>query len=265
MPDRRAASVKAIILCAGQGRRLLPLTETSPKCLLPIGGKPILEWQLRGLAAADVLDVTLVTGFEADKVVQAARDVAPRGTRVETAFNPFFAVAENIGSCFIVRDLLRDGSTILLNGDTLFEAAIPRRLLSTSIAPITVTIDRKPTYDADDMKVSMEGPLLRAIGKTLTASETDGESIGMLLFRQDGGRMFAAKLEAIMRQPGGLGRWYLSVIHALAQTGAVRVTSIEGHDWAEVDYPADVANAEALVRSWEAVALDAAVEPVGPL
>lgn len=233
-----------------------------PKCLLPIGGRPILEWQLRGLAAADILDVTLVTGFEADKVDHAVRDIVPHAMQVDTIFNPFFTVCENIGSCFLARDVLHGSDTLLLNGDTLFEAAIPQRLLSAPEAPITVTIDRKPTYDADDMKVSMDGMRLKAIGKTLTAAETDGESIGMLLFRQDGGAMFAAGLEAALRQAGGLSRWYLSVIHTLAQTGLVQVASIEGREWAEVDYPADLAGAEALVDRWDALVT---AEPAGQL
>jgi choline kinase len=87
--------------------------------------------------------------------------------RIRTIFNPFFAVAENIGSCFLARDILQMPDTVLLNGDTLFTAAVLQHLLAAPEAPITVTIDRKPTYDTDDMKVSVEGTQLKAIGKTL--------------------------------------------------------------------------------------------------
>ena len=174
--------------------------------------------------------------------------------RVRTVFNPFFSVSENIGSCFLVRDLLHASDTLLLNGDTLFETAVVRRLLAAPQAPVTVTIDRKPSYDADDMKVSVDGTRLVAIGKTLSASETNGESIGMLRFLGEGGGLFAAGLEAALRRPKGLDRWYLSVIHDLAQTGVVQTASIEGSSWGEVDYPADLANAETLVRSWGAAA-----------
>jgi len=257
--------LKAIILCAGQGRRLLPLTESAPKCLLSVAGHPILEWQLRGLAGADIQDVTLVTGFEADMVEQAVPSIAPRGMRVRTVFNPFFAVSDNIGSCFLVRDLLRASDTILLNGDTLFEATVPRRLLAAPEAPVTVTIDRKPTYDDDDMKVSVEGRHLKAIGKTLPATETDGESIGMLLFRGEGGGMFAAGLDAALRQPGGIGRWYLSVIHSLAQTGVVQVVSVQGERWGEVDYPRDLAEAEKLAGRWKAARPALTAETTGPI
>ncbi len=240
-----------MILCAGQGRRLLPLTEFSPKCLLRVGGRPVLEWQLRALAANGVSDVTVVTGFGADAVEQALRRMGPVAEGVRTLFNPFFAVADNIGSCFLARDLLRAApEAVLLNGDTLFEPAVLRRALRAPAAPITVTVDKKPAYDADDMKVSLDGARLRAIGKTLRPEETDGESIGLLVFRGRGGAMFADGVEAVLRRPDGTRRWYLSVIDALAPEGGVRVASIEGLAWGEIDYPADLARAEEVVRGW---------------
>jgi len=57
-------STKAVILSAGQGRRLLPLTENSPKCLLPISGKTIIEWQIDALLAAGIKEISVVTGFQ---------------------------------------------------------------------------------------------------------------------------------------------------------------------------------------------------------
>ena len=241
-----------MILCAGQGRRLLPLTEFQPKCLLRIAGRTVLEWQLRALAANGVADVAVVTGFGADAVERELRRMGPVGDGVATVFNPFFAVSDNIGSCFLARDALSGGDAVLLNGDTVFEPAVLRRALRAPEAPITVTVDRKPAYDADDMKVSVDGTRLRAIGKTLAPGETDAESIGLLLFRGRGGAMFAEALEAALRRPGGTRRWYLSVIDALAPTGDVRVASIEGLAWGEIDYPADVPRAEAVIRAWGA-------------
>lgn len=253
----RIKTLRAVILCAGQGRRLLPLTESRPKCLLPVAGRTVLEWQVRALAANGITDVTVITGFGADAVDGMLRDLGPLAAGVRTRFNPFYSVADNIGSCFLARDVLEDGSRdaggcVLLNGDTLFEPAILARLLQAPPAPITVTIDRKGHYDSDDMKVSLEGERLRAIGKTLPLAEVDGESIGLLLFRGEGGARFAAGVEGVLRRPEGLKRWYLSVIHALAPEIEVRVASIEGLTWGEIDFPADVAQAEALGRIWRA-------------
>src|SRR3989338_1833100 len=65
--DRR--DMKVLLLSAGQGRRLLPLTAGIPKCALPIRGRSILEWQLETLAGCGIDRVTVVVGFAADHVV----------------------------------------------------------------------------------------------------------------------------------------------------------------------------------------------------
>lgn len=232
----------AVLLGAGQGRRLSPLTDTRPKCLVEIAGRPLLEWQLRALAASGVTQVTVVTGFGAAAVETALTVIAPP-IQVTCRHNPFFAVADNIGSCWVARDLFRE-NTLLINGDTLIDPRIVSRVRAEARAPVTVTIDRKDAYDVDDMKVRLDGERLVRIGKTI-GDPVDGESIGMLRFRGEGGHRFAAALEATMRDPASLSRWYLSVVDALADEGGVGTVSIEGLPWAEVDYPRDMALAAA--------------------
>ncbi|MCE9660986.1 MAG: phosphocholine cytidylyltransferase family protein [Burkholderiales bacterium] len=241
---------RAVILGAGQGSRLLPLTEDLPKCLLDLEGRSMLEWQLRGLAEVGVREVVVVTGFRSDKVEAALRDIAPPGLVARTLFNPFYKVADNLASCWMARTEMR-GDCLLINGDTLFEPAIARRLIEAPAAPITLTIDRKPRYDDDDMKVSTEGERLRAVGKKLPAAEVNGESIGFSRFQGEGAALFVAEIERTMRTKEGTGLWYLSAMNRLAGSGAdVRVVSIEGLDWGELDFVADLAPARAMAASW---------------
>ena len=68
MGENYKTSVKTVIVSAGQGRRLLPLTEDSSKCLLPISGKTIIEWQIDALLAAGLEEITVVTGFQTSLV-----------------------------------------------------------------------------------------------------------------------------------------------------------------------------------------------------
>jgi len=158
-------------------------------------------------------------------------------------------VADNIASCWVARDLFGE-DTLLLNGDTLVSPEIIRRLRAPSDWPIRVAVDEKPAYDADDMKVRLDGPRLGRIGKDL-AEPFDGESIGALRFSGTGGARFAAALDAVMREPGALQRWYLSVIDRLADQGIVAGLSIAGLPWAEVDYPHDLAIAQARVATFD--------------
>lgn len=227
----------AVLLCAGQGRRLAPLTDDRPKCLVSVAGQTMLAWQLRALAAAGIEDVTVVTGFEGAAVETALKVIAPP-MPATCLHNPFYGVADNISSCWVARDLIGD-DTVLINGDTLFDPRILIRLLDEAAAPITVTIDRKNSYDADDMKVSVsEGRLLR-ISKTLT-DDVNGESIGMIRFQNGGGGRFGQHLSVKLHDQAALKLWYLSIIDELAKIGDVGVVSIEGLPWAEIDFLHDI-------------------------
>ncbi|MEM9147470.1 MAG: phosphocholine cytidylyltransferase family protein [Pseudomonadota bacterium] len=239
----------AVILSAGRGKRLSPLTENRPKCLVEIGGRSILEWQLRAIAANGVERVAIVTGFESGKVEHAVGQMRLPFTP-EIVFNPFHAVADNIGSCWEAQAHL-GSDTVLMNGDTLFGAEVLARLLCDAHAPITVTADQKAHYDADDMKIRAKGDRLCAIGKTLE-DPIDGESIGLLRFLGEGGALFRDAMRTALAEPEALKRWYLSIIDALALEGHVGVVRLEGEAWAEVDFPTDLLQAEAAVARFRA-------------
>lgn len=242
---------RVVILSAGQGSRLLPHTQDRPKCLLDLAGRPMLGWQLKALAEAGIGEAVVVTGFRSELVEAALPSLTPAGMHVRTLFNPFYKVADNLASCWMVRAHLA-GPVMILNGDTLISAPIVERLLAAPAADITVTIDRKAAYDDDDMKVVTEGTRLRAIGKRLAMGEVNGESIGFLKFSSRGAAAFTTEVEQVMRTPDGTGLWYLSAIHKLANAGVdVGVASIEGLDWAELDFPADLERCRTIAALWQ--------------
>lgn len=244
--------MKAIVLSAGQGRRLLPLTAESPKCLLavrgaagaaspaPAGPEALLGVQLRSLARCGVDRALVIVGFGAARVERYLEAHPVPGLAVETFYNPFYGTSDNLVTCWLARAAMHE-DFLLLNGDTLFEDAVLGRLLESPPAPVTVTIDRKTAYDDDDMKVSLDaqGRLL-AVGKTLPAAMVGGESIGLLAFRGSGPKLFSDALDAAVRRPEALRRWYLSVVNSLAQGTAVETASIHGLWWREIDSPDDL-------------------------
>ncbi|MDH3661610.1 MAG: phosphocholine cytidylyltransferase family protein [Alphaproteobacteria bacterium] len=241
--------MKALILSAGQGSRLLPLTAETPKCLLPIGPLNLIEWQLQSLIACGVDEVVVVTGYGSDQVCETLARWQRPDFAIRTVFNPFFNVADNLASCWLARHEM-DQDFLIINGDTLFEPDVLKTVLKSPTAPITITIDRKACYDSDDMKVEVDGDRLLAVGKALSAEVTNGESIGMLLFRDNGPALFADMLDQFMHTPEGLKTWYLRVIDRLAKTGAVKAASIEGRAWGEVDFIEDLERARQMVTSW---------------
>jgi choline kinase len=228
----------AIILSAGRGSRLLPLTTDLPKCLLPVGLASVLSLQLDTLFRHGIETATVVTGFNAHLVKEELRS-RQTGPKVKTLFNPFYQVADNLASCWMARKSMKQ-DFLLINGDTLFSPPLLERVLNAPTKDICVTIDQKDHYDGDDMKVSLEGKRLTAIGKTLLPQQTHGESIGMLRFMNDGPAIFRDELKRLMKLEEGTKSWFLSAIHGLAQNGQrINTINIKGSTWAELDTPED--------------------------
>ena len=238
--------MKAVILSAGQGKRLLPLTKDQPKCTIPIHGRSILEWQISELLKLGISPIHVVVGFGATTVEQVLADHF-NDHPIYTLYNPFYALADNLISCWTARNEMRE-DFILLNGDTVFEPAVLERLLQAPSAPITLVTDEKPKYDADDMKVIVRDTQLIRIGKTLETQQVNGESIGMIRFQHEGPQLFCSTIERRIRQPESLKQWYLSLIDELAPQGHVSTISIHGLTWAEIDNPEDLHQAETLLK-----------------
>ena len=243
--------MKAIILSAGQGSRLGHMVDNRPKCLIDFNGRSLLDRQLDTLQANGVREAVVVTGFH-DELVNQAIEARSGGIKVRTIFNPFYKVADNTGSLFMAREELA-GDCLVWNGDTLVSRALMRRVVMNDQAGICVTVDRKDSYDEDDMKVVRddESGRLRAIGKRIS-EDVNAESIGLLAFRSGGAERFREAIERAMRTSEGTTIWYLRVIHHLAQDGEVWTLDIKGEEWGEVDFPADVEDARALTARWDA-------------
>jgi len=237
---------KAVILSAGQGRRLLPLTKSSPKCLLSISGKTIIEWQIDALLTVGIEEIIVVTGFQTNLVEELLQQRYPDHKQIRTLFNPFFEVADNLASCWVARSVM-DCNFLLLNGDTIFDVSLLKQVLKSEPAPITLSIDYKKVYDADDMKVQLNNKgLVKHVNKTLSENQIDAESIGLIYFRSNGPLLFRDAVEEALRYPTELKSWYLTIIDKLAGKNLVNVCAISGHRWCEIDYSSDLTKAQEL-------------------
>jgi len=243
---------KAIILSAGQGSRLGHLTDDRPKCLIEFNGRTLLDRQLDALAANGVEEVVVVTGFRDDQIEAALKRRGDAGPRVRTVYNPFYKVADNLGSLFVAREEIA-GDVLVWNGDTLVSEDLMARVVGNRDQDgICVTIDRKEGYDEDDMKVVVDDAgRLHAIGKRLDLAKVNAESIGLLAFRGAGAQTFRHAIERAIRASEGTTIWYLRVIHQIAQEAPVWTLDINGHEWGEVDFPEDVESAQALTERWD--------------
>ena len=105
--------MQAVILSAGQGRRLMPHTAELPKCLLDIAGRSVLERQLLALRAAGVQRATVVVGFGAEQVEAELKTRCPAGMEVGTIHNPLYDSSDNLVSCLTARSAMEQDFLLL--------------------------------------------------------------------------------------------------------------------------------------------------------
>ncbi|MCW5830395.1 MAG: phosphocholine cytidylyltransferase family protein [Deltaproteobacteria bacterium] len=236
--------MRAIILAAGQGTRLLPHTERTPKCLLDLNGTTVLEHQIRNCRRAGISDTVVVTGFQwqlVEAYVSRWRQNGLARMRIETAYNPFFSTTNNLISLWSAQKYM-DEDFITINGDNVFDWRILQRLKETNKYPIHVTTAHKDAYDEDDMKVLLDGDRIQAINKGIPLDQADGESIGIMKFTGEGRERLKATLEDMVRGQSAATDWYTRAIEWIARRGyPVGICPIGDLKWAEIDFPQDLA------------------------
>lgn len=239
--------MKAIILAAGNGKRLYPYTKNIPKCLLNVGGKTILENQIDHIKSCGIDEVVIVVGYRSAEIEHFLRDYDGLGMRIKTLYNPFYKTTNSLISLWIAKgEMTQD--IVVMNGDDVFESDVLEQVLSESVKDqqIYLAVKTKTYYEEEDMKVVIKGNNIIEIGKSLT-NGTSAESTGIRVFRDRGVELMKRAIEEEIRTEGAMGKWYVSAIDRLINKGyKVKPLDINDLFWMDVDYPSDLSKANFL-------------------
>lgn len=252
--------MRLIILAAGSGSRLAPLTDDRPKCLVELGGKPLLQWTLDAAAAVGIDEVVVVGGYRADQL---------RRYDVKLVVNEDFATTNMVHTLFLTRDLWDDGF-IMSYGDIVYAPDVLRRL--TGMAPgVQVVVDSQwrsyweqrsddPLSDAETLRFGADGSIVDIGGKPQSLDEIEAQYIGLVGFRGPGVQALdeamdaARQADAQGRNPFGcprpLGKIFMTdLLQGMVGLGQrLAPLPIDGQ-WVEVDSPRDLQVAEGLLKA----------------
>jgi len=238
----------AVILVAGIGSRLRPITDDRPKALVDIGGETILGRAVRLLANYGVRRLVLATGYREDAVKAAMQALPPGIEAVEYCRNPAFDRTQNSVSLALCRGKLGSDAFFKLDGDVVFQRQVLERL-DASRAELAVAVDSGRMLDAEAMKVTVAGRSISAFGKGIPLAESAGESIGIERIQGNASTTLFDAMDAAIAG-GETGLYYEDYYSRLIAHGALAADAVPVADlaWTEVDDFADLERARALVR-----------------
>lgn len=232
--------MKAIVLAAGVGKRLWPLTQHRPKCLITLGGRNLLVRYLDALAGVGIKKAVIVVGYKQD-MIRAAVAADSRGVEVRYLLNEHYQRG-SISSLWLARTEL-DDDVLIMDADVLFHREILRRLIG-STWPTALLMDETVKQTSEECMVVVRGGRVVALTKRMPERcDFAGEGVGFLKVRRaDTGALISSLKGHADRDE--LDMEYEDAL--LEFFGAVRVgyEKIGGLPWIEIDFPEDVARAE---------------------
>lgn len=245
--------MKAVILAAGVGSRLAPLTDDRPKALVAVAGEPILFRHLASLRRAGVAerDVIVVGGY---KIEVLRRELAAGGhADVTVVVNDRFQPWNNFWSLYVAEQAIGGDDFLQIDGDALLDDVILPRMIAAP-GEALLAVDCREHLDDETMKVQLrpDGVQIAAVSKKLPAADCVGEYIGVTKLTTAAAERVFRELE-VMRDLGLTHEYYEHAYHRLTGRDEVRFGIVDVHDCTvtEIDDVADLARAEAMLRDRE--------------
>ena len=236
--------MKAFILAAGVSRRLYPHTYDIPKCLLEVGGKPIIHYQLDALKNLGVIDITMIVGYHREMLMMNVEKNFP-DLNFNFVINHHYFETNTAYSIHIGRDKL-DSQVLLMNADVIYPKALLEKVFSSSYKTV-LAVDIK-SCGKEEVKVIDGGQnKIVAIGKDLIEEQCLGEFIGVAKLSKDFVDIFRRSISDLV-DAGGKNDYFEAGIQPLLDKVDTHFIDISEYPCLEIDFLEDLESARELFK-----------------
>ena len=245
--------MKIIILAAGKGARLMPLTKNTPKPLIDLGnGNTLLEEQMERIIESGVIDeVVLVVGYLVGQIEAKVGSFANKNIKIKTIYNPFYDVSNNLVSLWFAKNEMED-DFMITNGDNIFTPDVFSSFVKENGEGIFLSTSVKEKYEEFDMKITLENDLVKMVSRKIDADQIDAESPGLsLIHGEKARRIFKRQLEMLIRDEENINKFWLETFNALHDNGiSVHPWEFDGKTkWQEIDFHFDLDKTRELIKT----------------
>ncbi|MEM3342268.1 MAG: phosphocholine cytidylyltransferase family protein, partial [Thermoplasmata archaeon] len=196
-----------VILAAGIGSRLRPITSFKPKCLVRVAGKPILYYQLEALRISGISEVVIILGYESSKAKSFCNEYQRiHKMNIKLIFNTNYENTNNMYSLYLARDYLLNKDFLLMNGDVVFDNSIVADLINNQY-PDLIAVDSS-VYLEESKKISINSDgFIYNISKQIPAELATAVSIDVYKFSATSGKIFLDYVNYVIENEGNLKDW----------------------------------------------------------
>ena len=228
--------MKALILAAGVSRRLYPQTYNTPKCLLEVGGKPIINYQLEALSELGINDITMIVGYHREMLVESVEKNFPE-INFKFIVNHHYFETNTAYSVYVGREALSD-QHLLMNADVVYPKELLSKLYHSSFENV-LAVDIK-SCGREEVKVIDGGQnKISAIGKDLIEDQCLGEFIGVAKFSSEFMNEFVSSLGQLI-EAGGKNDYFEAGIEQLLEKQLVHYVDVSEYPCLEIDFIEDL-------------------------
>jgi choline kinase len=239
--------MQVIILAAGISQRLRPLTDSTPKCLLNVGGKTILEMTIDNILYNGIDEFVMVTGYKENMIKDFIREKYP-ALNITYITNPDYENNNNSYSLWKTKKYI-NGDCLLLDSDILFDRRVIKKLLESGYENC-LAVNTNQKLGEEEIKVIIDSAdKILHIGKELNPKESFGESIGIERFSLLFFNKLAEVLERKIVKENNVNEFYEVSFQELIDTGnGIFAVNVSEYKSIEIDTPADLEKASAEVK-----------------
>ena len=237
----------ALILAAGTGSRLMPLTRDKPKPLLEIGGVTLLERMVLNCLNQNVDEFLLVTGHQKEKVEKEIDALVDKyHVKIRTVENKEFSTTNTSCSVYL-GTLNQDDDLIIINGDNVMDEKIISGLLKTPRTALVVDNTKKLNHES--FKIKIQNHKIEEIGKQIDTESASGEFIGISKISREDLPLFRSILKNLIAEDPQ--NYYDTAYQQLSQEDNINYFYTNGLKWTEIDDHTDWQYAQKLVKELE--------------
>ena len=234
-----------VILAAGMAKRLRPLTDERPKCLLTVGQRTLLQRTVDGIIAAGISELVVVTGYRAQMIRDFLTSHYPDLT-IHFIDNPDYARNNNIFSLWLTRPYTEGRDFLLLDSDILFDPQIIPAVLSAEGSALALN---RHELGEEEIKVIVDDQnRVVEISKVCSIEQAIGESVGIEKMEADYSAALFRELEQMIEGEGLIDIFYERAFERLIPQGhTFTVVDTTRYFSIELDTVEDFENAKKLI------------------